>query len=104
VLRLIKIVATSSSVSNMQRAAAVLCLLMAASPLQAAEPVRLRVIPYKAGWSNNKIPVHNFKGQLRAPPAVPPDPSRFASNSKKRSQSDDGNEWWLEDDSTWLMD
>ena len=97
-------VATSGSISNMRKASAVLSLLIAASPLQAAEPVRLRVIPYKAGWSNNQIPVHNFRGQLRAPPAVPPDQPRFASSSKKRRQREDGNEWWLEDDSAWLMD
>ncbi len=88
----------------MRKASLVLCLLIAASPLQAAEPVRLLVIPYKDGWSNPQIPIHNFRGQLRAPPTVTPDQPRFASSSKERRQRNNGNEWWLEDDSAWLMD
>ena len=98
-------VAVSTSFSGMRRAMAAMCLMgLMAGPAQAAEPIRLRVIPYKAGWGSTPIPVHNFQGELRAPPALPHQQPKVVSTPKKSRRRDDGNEWWLEDHSSWLMD
>ena len=47
--------------------------MLTALPVQAAEPIRLQVIPYEAGWGSVQIPVHNFQGTLQAPPSLMPD-------------------------------
>jgi len=95
-------VAVSIGCSIMRKALAVMGLMgLLAGPLQAAEPIRLRVIPYKAGWGSKKIPVHNFQGELRAPPSLPP---QVVLTPKKPRRRDNGNEWWLDEDSSWLMD
>ena len=95
-------VAVSVGCSSMRKTLAVMwCMGLLAGPLQAAEPIRLRVIPYKAGWGSKKIPVHNFQGELRAPPSLPP---QVVLTPKKPRRRDNGNEWWLDEDSSWLMD
>ena len=97
-----KMVAVSIDCSSMRKTLAVICCMgLLAGPLQAAEPIRLRVIPYKAGWGSKQIPVHNFQGELRAPPSLPP---KVVSTPKKARRRNDGNEWWLDEDSSWLMD
>tara|TARA_B100001057_G_scaffold383938_1_gene390296 strand:+ start:74 stop:391 length:318 start_codon:yes stop_codon:yes gene_type:complete len=97
-----KMVAVSIDCSNMQRALAVICFMgLLTGPLQAAEPIRLRVIPYRAGWGSTQIPVHNFQGELRAPPSLP---RQVVSTPTQAIRRDNGNEWWLEEDSSWLMD
>ena len=97
-----KMVAVSVDCSSMRKTLAVICCMgLLAGPLQAAEPIRLRVIPYKAGWGSKQIPVHNFQGELRAPPSLPP---KVVSTPKKANRRNNGNEWWLDEDSSWLMD
>ena len=97
-----KMVSVSIYCSKMQRALTLIWLMgLLTGPLQAAEPIRLRVIPYKAGWGSSKIPVHNFQGKLQAPPSLPP---QVVSTPKTARRRDSGNEWWLEEDSSWLMD
>jgi len=84
---------------------AAICFMgLMAGPLRAAEPIRLRVIPYKAGWGSTQIPVHNFQGELRAPPSLMREPPQVVSTPKQGRRRNDGNEWWLEEDSSWLMD
>ena len=97
-----KMVAVSIDCSSMLKTLAVICCMgLLTGPLQAAEPIRLRVIPYKAGWGSKQIPVHNFQGELRAPPLLPP---KVVSTPKKANRRNNGNEWWLDEDSSWLMD
>ena len=95
-------VAESIGCSSMRKTLAVMCCMgFLAGPLQAAEPIRLRVIPYQAGWGSKQIPVHNFQGELRAPPSLPPN---VVSTPKKARRKDKGNEWWLDEENSWLMD
>ena len=76
-----------------------LVVLTAALPLKAAEPIRLQVIPYEAGWGSLQIPVHNFQGTLQAPPPLMPDvPTVEKKPRKRRPNSGRDTDW------DWLMD
>ena len=77
----------------MQRALLVL-LALAALPVQAAEPIRLQVIPYQV--RNQEIPVLPF---LVQPPPLLLEPAK----PKKRRRNSGRDRVW-EDDSDWLMD
>ena len=82
----------------MERALLALVVLTA-FPLQAAEPIRLQVIPYEAGWGSVQIPVHNFQGTLQAPPSLMPDVPTVERKPKKRIRNSGRDKDW-----DWLMD
>ena len=82
----------------MERALLALVVLTA-FPLQAAEPIRLQVIPYEAGWGSVQIPVHNFQGTLQAPPSLMPDLPIVERKPKKRIRNSGRDKDW-----DWLMD
>ncbi len=69
-------------------------LALAALPAQAAEPIRLQVIPYRE-WPQ-AIPVLPY---LYAPPPLLLEPAK----TKKRRRNSGRDRVW-EDDSDWLMD
>lgn len=74
-------------------------MVLTAFPLQAAEPIRLQVIPYEAGWGSVQIPVHNFQGTLQAPPSLMPDVPTVERKPKKRIRNSGRDKDW-----DWLMD
>ena len=83
----------------MRRTLAMLSLALLSGPVLAAEPIRLQVIPFKAGWGSKKLRIHNFKGTLMPPPAGLPPATRTRSVSKKRrskSARDADWEWLME--------
>ena len=81
------------------RGALLVLVVLTALPVEAAEPIRLQVIPYKAGWGSVQIPVHNFKGTLKMPPPLMPDvPTVEAKPRKRRRNSGRDTNW------DWLMD
>ena len=83
----------------MRRTLAMLSLVLIPGPVLAAEPIRLQVIPFQAGWGSKKLPVHNFKGTLVPPPAViPPAVQNRRVNRKRRPKSGRDADW------EWLMD
>ena len=83
----------------MRRTLAVLSLALIPGPVLAAEPIRLQVIPFQAGWGSQKLPVHNFKGTLMPPPAVvPPAVDTKRVKKKRRPNSGRDSDW------EWLMD
>ena len=69
-------------------------LVLAALPVQAAEPIPLQVIPYQA--RNQEIPVLPF---LVPPPRLLLEPTK----PKKRRRNSARDQAW-EDDFDWLMD
>ena len=76
------------------RRALLLLLMLAALPVQAAEPIRLQVIPYQVG--GQAIPVLPF---LLPPPPLLLEPAK----PKKRRPSSGRDKSW-NDDFDWLMD
>ena len=83
----------------MRRTLAVLSLALIPGPVLAAEPIRLQVIPFQAGWGSKKLPVHNFEGTLMPPPAVvPPAVDTKRVKKKRRPNSGRDSDW------DWLMD
>ena len=81
----------------MRKTLAVLSLALMPGAVLAAEPIRLQVIPFQAGWGSKKLPVHNFKGTLMPPPAViPPAVKSRRANRKRRPNSGRDADWeWL---------
>lgn len=77
----------------MQRALLVL-IVLAALPVQAAEPIRLQVIPYQV--RNQEIPVLPF--------LVPPPPLLLEPAKPKKHRRRSGRDQDWEDDFDWLMD
>ena len=83
---------------NVRKALAILVILIAL-PVKAEEPIRLKVIPYKAGWGSVQIPVHNFRGTLQVlPPLMPDVPTVETIPRKRRRNSGRDRDW------DWLMD
>ena len=81
------------------RRALVAMLVLTSVPVQAAEPIRLQVIPYEAEWGSVQIPVHNFQGTLQVPPPLMPDfPIVETKPRKRRPNSGRDTDW------DWLMD
>ena len=76
------------------RRALLTLLVVTALPAQAAEPIRLQVIPYQE-WPQ-AIPVLPY---LYAPP-----PSLSAPAKPKKRRRNSGRDRVWEDDSDWLMD
>ena len=74
-------------------------MVLTAFPVKAEEPIRLKVIPYEAGWGSVHIPVHNFQGTLRAPPSLMPDVPTVETKPKKRGRNTGRDKDW-----DWLMD
>ena len=74
-------------------------LVLTSVPVQAAEPIRLQVIPYEAGWGSVQIPVHNFQGTLQVPPPLMPDVPIVETKPRKRIRRSGRDR-----DLDWLMD
>ena len=74
-------------------------MVLTALPVKAEEPIRLKVIPYEAGWGSVQIPVHNFQGTLQAPPSLMPDVPIVETKPKKRGRNSGRDKDW-----DWLMD
>ena len=83
----------------MQRAFLALVVLTVALPVKAAEPIRLHVIPYEAGWGSLQIPVHNFQGTLQTPPPLMTDVPAVEKKPRKRKPNSGRDKGW-----DWLMD
>ena len=81
----------------MRPALAVLAGLLVAGPVVAAQPIRLQVIPFRAGWRSNQIPVHDFKGTLLPPPAFMPTLPPVGSMRQKRRPNSGRDYDWLMD-------
>ena len=77
---------------GVQRALLVL-LVLAVLPVQAAEPIRLQVIPYQA--RNQEIPTLPF--------LVPPPPLLLEPAKPKKRRRNSGRDQYWEDDFDWLM-
>ena len=79
----------------------VLPLLISPTTAFAGEPIRLLVIPYKAGWGSQRIPINQFSR-----PAMPPPPPALAPQQSERVQPTgveiEDNDNAIDDD--WLMD
>ncbi len=81
------------------RSALLALIVLTSLPAKAAEPVRLQVIPYKAGWGSVRIPVqpvHNFPGTLQVPPPLVTEVPTIDKKPKKRRRNSR--------DLNWLMD
>ena len=74
-------------------------VVLTALPVKAAEPISLRVIPYKAGWGSKRIPVHSFQGTLQVPPPLVTEVPTVERMSKKRRRKSGRSR-----DLDWLMD
>ena len=68
----------------------------------AGEPIRLIVIPYKAGWGSQRIPVNQFSGPA-LPPTPPPLATQQAERAKPSSEKIDTTDGNMDNDD-WLMD
>ena len=77
----------------MQKALLVL-LVLGALPVQAAEPIRLQIIPYQV--RKQEIPVLPF--------LVPPPPLLLEPAKPKKRRRNSGRDQGWEDDFDWLMD
>ena len=79
----------------------VLPLLISPTTAFAGEPIRLLVIPYKAGWGSQSIPINQFSR-----PAMPPPPPPLAPQQSERVKPTgveiEDNDNAIDDD--WLMD
>ena len=84
---------------DMRPIPALLSLALFAGPAQAAQPIRLQVIPFQAGWGSRKLPVHEFKGTLLPPPALLPPPPATSTATRQRPPKRARNADW-----EWLMD
>ena len=69
-------------------------LVLAALPVQAAEPIRLQVIPYQVG--SQEIPILPF--------LLPPPPLLIEPAKPKKRRRNSGRDHVLSDDFDWLMD
>ena len=80
------------------RGALLVLVVLTALPVEAAEPIRLQVIPYKAGWGSVQIPVHNFQGTLQVPPPLMLDVPTVETKPRKRRRNSGRDTNW-----DWLM-
>ena len=85
--------------SEAMRGALLVLVVLTALPVEAAEPIRLQVIPYEAGWGSVQIPVHNFQGTLQVPPPLMPDVPTVETKPRKRRRNSGRDTNW-----DWLMD
>ena len=76
------------------RRALLALLVVTALPVQAAEPIRLHVIPYQV--RRQEIPVLPF--------LLPPPPLLLEPAKPKKRRRNSGRDRFWEDDSDWLMD
>ena len=81
------------------RGALLALVILTALPVKAAEPMRLQVVPYEAGWGTLQIPVHNFQGTLHVPPPLMPDVHTDEKKTKKPRPNSGRDK-----DRDWLMD
>lgn len=81
------------------RRALAFLVVLTALPVKAEKPIRLQVIPYKAGWGSIQIPVHNFRGTLQVLPPLTPDVPTVETKPRKRRRNSGRDSDW-----DWLMD